>query len=369
MTSNNELKGISQEVLDFANEAAMNEAANFIRPSVEEVRQAATNLINVAKNLKAKNGSVLEQIGSLNYENESAMLNFSKKFITSQQDYLDIMEKVYDFQNIINEFLGQKVLMTYVAISPTTGKVNLYGFEADISHIRPEEAAKSKSKNDDPNIVGRYSQQGVIKRNSVELINTRYAEKGKKTLDDTFQETWQRFRISKAKYKMGGAGYILWKEKNGWDGRKVSGAGPLGEAYVAFFINEYIFPKQIEKAVKTFILDDKMGVAAVDNASGLLKGDVSKGIYQLGVKAKGAQALGYTEIIRYAEEMLKDNHTERYLKDLKERLDKGTPNAVQKLAEFQWNEIEGPNGLITEMDKRIEKIGKTFGDSISIYKR
>ena len=363
-----DLEKISESALDIGNQEVMSEFANFVRPTSEQVRAAAMNLVNEAKTLKTKNGSVLEQMNSLNYDSEYDVLNFSKKFVKSQKDYLDLMEKVYDFQNVINEFLGQKVLMTYVAISPTTGKVNLYGFEADISHIRPEEAAKSKSKNDDPNIVGRYSQQGVIKRNSVELINTKYAENGKKTLDDTFQETWQRFRISRAKHKMGGAAYILWKEGSNWDGRWISGAGPLGEAYVAFFINEFVFPKQIEKAVKTYIINEKMGVAAVDNASGLLKGDVEKGVLQLGVKARGAQALGYTEIIKYAEELLKETNVETYLQGLKEKLDKGTPNAVKELTEFQWNEIEGPNGLLTTLENRVNKIGKQFGNSIVIHK-
>ena len=167
---------------------------------------------------------------------------------------------------------------------------------------------------------------------------------------------------------MGGAAYILWKEGSNWDGRWISGAGPLGEAYVAFFINEFVFPKQIEKAVKTYIINEKMGVAAVDNASGLLKGDVEKGVLQLGVKARGAQALGYTEIIKYAEELLKETNVETYLQGLKEKLDKGTPNAVKELTEFQWNEIEGPNGLLTTLENRVNKIGKQFGNSIVIHK-
>ena len=361
------LDDISQSVLDLGNKAAIEEAKNFVKPSMEQVKQAAKELVEYATLLKEKNSGVLEQLNSLNYENENSVLNFSKKMIQSETEYLNLMDKVYNFQNIANEFLGQKVLMTFVAVSGSTGKVDLYGFEADTSHIFVEKTAEGKG----ANYAGRYSKIGVIKRNSQKLINSNYESSGgKKTLDNTFQETWQRFRMSKARYKMGGAAYILWKKGNSWDGRWISGAGPLGESYVAFFIDEYVFSNVIETAVSDFILNNKYGVAAVDNASGLLKGDVKKGIYELGVKAKGAQALGYTEIIGYANELLQASNIDVFLKDLKKKLDEGTPNAVKKLTEVQRQELEGPNGLLTDFEKRIEKIGMNFGEGgVSVWKK
>ena len=50
--------------------------------------------------------------------------------------------------------------------------------------------------------------------------------------------------------------------------------------------------------------NSKYGVTAADNISGFLEGDISKGNIQYGVKAKGATALGYMDIIRYAQEIL-----------------------------------------------------------------
>jgi hypothetical protein len=73
------------------------------------------------------------------------------------------------------------------------------------------------------------------------MINSSYNDNEKATLDRTFQEVWQRYRISKNKIQLGGAAYIIWYLSTSPDGVWISGAGPLGEAYVAFFINNYVF--------------------------------------------------------------------------------------------------------------------------------
>ena len=307
-------------------EKALEEFRKDITPSAEEVRQSARDLVKEARDLQIKHNAVGQQLASLDTSSEASVLNFSKKVVTSKKEYMDLMDKVYKFQNVVNYFMGKQVLMTFAYISPKTGKVDLFAFDADVEHLTPDQASKSHG----GDLSGRY-RGGVIKKNSSKLINKEYDEHGKKTLDNTFQEVWQRFKISKMKYKMGGAGYILWHHNNKWDGRWVSGAGPLGEAYVAFFMNEYVFTNMIESAVATFILHPRYGVSQVDNASGFLKGDVTKGQFELGVKIQGASAMSYIEIIQYAYQILQETDIKGYLESLNKKLADGVKNATKEI--------------------------------------
>jgi hypothetical protein len=104
--------------------------------------------------------------------------------------------------------------------------------------------------------------------------------------------------------KLRGAAYILWRYRGEWDGAWISGSGPLGEAYVAFFLNNYKFNSAIEASVRTFMTNKRYGAINADSASGFLKGDVVKGAAQFGVKTLGAQTMSYLEVIEYAKEIL-----------------------------------------------------------------
>ena len=349
------IKNSVQEASNIAIGQALEEFKKNISPSAEEVKRAAHDLVQEARLLQTKHAAVGQQLASLNTESEASVLNFSKKVVTSKQEYLKLMDKVYKFQNIVNYFLGKQVLMTFAYISPKTGKVDLYAFDADVEHLTPDQASSSHG----GDISGRY-RAGVIKKNSSKLVNTNYDNNGKNTLDKTFQEVWQRFRLSKMKYKMGGAGYILWRQNNKWDGRWVSGAGPLGEAYVAFFMNEYVFTGLIESAVATFILHPKYGVAQVDNASGFLKGDVTKGQFELGVKIQGASAMSYVEIIKYAYQILQQTDIRKYLDNLQEQLKEGVAqNAIKLIPDDIVADFKS-SGFMDLLEDRVMNVAGTF---------
>lgn len=337
-----------KEIIDLCKKETYEQVKDEILPSLNEVKVKAQELLDEARRLDNNFNSLLSSMNSINTEDELKVLKFSKDMVKSEKDYKMIMTKVFDFQNILNKYLGQEVLMTFVYISPSSGKVELYGFEADMSHITLDKTSEERG----GQFSGRY-RGGLIKNNSRRIINSDYNEKGKQTLDSTFKEVWQRFRISKSKLKMGGGAHIYWKKENGkWDGRYITGAGPLGEAYLAFFVNEYIFTNMMEPAVEDYILNKDYGVVQVDNASGFLKGDVTKGKLQFGAKINGAQAMGYVDIIKYAAGLVKSLNPDEYLKNLKEKLDKGTPNAVYNLKENIDKTVE--NEILNEIQKRID---------------
>lgn len=356
MADNNIFDSISREMLDLGKNDIFKAIEPNLRPSADQVKIAAKDLTDYAITLQAKyGGNVSEQLASLNTANEQSVLNFSKKYVQQATEYSELMTKVFEFQNKANEFLGQRIIMTFVAITPTTGKVTLYNMDNSVNDLSISKASSTRG----GYLTGRMSSLQKIKNASKEIIDSsQEMVAAKESLDMTFQEVWQRYRISKAKLKLGGAAYIMWNI-DGWDGRWISSAGPLGEAYVAFFINKYIFSKEIEYSVKDYMTNNSYGAKNADNASGFLKGDVSQGAAQFGVKIKGAQPLGYTDIIKFAQEIQQVTDVEQYLKALSQKLeDNSSQNMVKDLSSSLNKEYES---LISDLEKRIDKIGTTFG--------
>lgn len=362
--ANNDFIDISQKMLDVGKEEVFQEIDQELRPSADDVKLAAKQLTDYAYSLQLKyGGSIGDQLASLNMNNEQTMLNFSKKYVQQASEYSNLMKEVFNFQNKVNEFLGQKIIMTFVAITPTTGKVTLYNMENSVADLSIGKSASSRG----GYISGRISSLQKIKNamTSKQIIDSsQEAIQSKESLDMTFQEVWQRYRISKAKLKLGGAAYIMWNI-DGWDGRWISGAGPLGEAYVAFFINRYIFSKEIEHSVKDYITNENYGAQTADNASGFLKGDIVKGAAQFGVKVRGAQPLSYMDIINYAQEIQQVSDIEQYLQTLSQKLDKEkSNNMVKELSEVLGKEYEQ---ILDDIQDRINHIGTTFKSDGSIY--
>ena len=348
---------IAREMLDINKAESLQAIDEVLRPTAEEVKRSAQELINYASSLQAKYGlTVADQLATLNTASETSVLNFSKKYVKEKAEYQQLMTHVFNFQNLANEFLGQKIIMTFVAISPSSGKVTLYNMDNSVEDLTIDKAARSRG----GHITGRISSLSKIKNASKDIVNTGYNENAKSRLDDTFQEVWQRYRISKNKKKLGGAAYILWY-LGSWDGVWISGAGPLGEAYVAFFVNNYLFSNKIEPNVRDFMLNPQYGSIKADNASGFLKGDIVKDAAQFGVKIKGAQPMSYMDVIKYAQELLAASNVETYLKNLQVKLEnEGEQNMVKPLSEFAQSSYES---LIEEMQNRLKQIGSEFSSN------
>lgn len=324
----NSVKEVAEEMVQEAIELSELEMQKLITPSAEEVRRAAQELVDCATALQEKNSQSL--LDNMNLDNEAKVLKFSTKMVQQKEEFTDLMRKVLEFQNISNRFLGQQVQMTFVDIS-RSGHVTLYAVDNTVEELALDRASTSHG----GGITGRYKRRTIIKA-AQQIVNSKYNEQ---SLQDTFSEVYSRYKISKNLIrKLRGAAYILWKERGKWDGVWISGAGPLGEAYVNFFVNEYIFGSSMEKNVKDYMLNGKYGAVKADNASGLLQGDVTKGSLEFGVKINGATALGYVDIIKYAKELLEASDVKNFLLGLK-----------QKLAS------EGVNNMVKPLENRIDE--------------
>lgn len=348
MLDNGDFTGIAQEVTDMAVNESMEAVGEALAPSTEEVRAAARELLQYAQQLSVQNGTVAEQIANLNTESESSVLNFSKKMVKSKEEFVNLMKRVDTFQNIVNAFLGQVVQMVFVWVG-SGGQVKLYSLSNSVESLGIDKTSSKRG----GLYTGKY-RNGIAKRMG-ELIQAQN-NYNQSSLDDTFKEVWARFNISKAKLKLRGAALILWNLNGTWDGRWISGAGPLGEAYVSFFLNEYVFSGGMEYNVMDFMTNSSHGAELADNASGFLQGDVTKGNIEYGVKMNNAQSLGYIDIIKYAQEVLETTDVKAYLQNLKEELNaKGIKNMVRPIAEKMKDEYEpGLQAIQNAVAKRIE---------------
>ena len=272
---------------------ATQEAAESIKAKEQLVRDAAMAVVNCARNIQGNDTKKYLTQGA-----EKDLLSLPKKMVKTKEQYKDLMNYVFDLQIKVNDFLGQEVQMVFVYVDPKTGQATLHKVDHNVNHLKMRKASKKKG----GGLSGSYRFNKAERDHMTKLTNSLYDSS---SLDSTFSEVYYRFQVSKRTVSLGGAAYIMWREGSGWSGVRVSGGGPLAEAYAAFFLNEYVFGgEDMENNVKTFMTHSKYGATNVDATSGFLQGDITKGNVEYGIKSMGASAMGFSDIVIYAQEIL-----------------------------------------------------------------
>jgi hypothetical protein len=123
-------------------------------------------------------------------------------------------------------------------------------------------------------------------------------------LDATEQSIYSRWQIAKAHTKKTRYLPILWQTASGWAGAKVNNLGTIAEAYVNFYINQYVFASHLEENVGVYIMHPEYGAYAVDNASGFLIGDTSIGNIHFAVKKESASPMNLKKVYQETKAIL-----------------------------------------------------------------
>ena len=297
--------GIGMEGAEVAFEESSQAIAKDIVVTAESIKQAARDVLKVAELLHDKEESkrdLAEKMESAQGDDVvvEIALEMQKKDVESAQDYKYLMSKVFILQNQVNLYLGQPVQMVYV-YRGANGEVELWRMDNTVEDLSVGKAAASKG----GEWRGRYmlskkKLQDFQSRGLAELIkNENYDASG---LNATYKDILFRKKVSKNTIGGGSTFIILWNEGNGWEGVKVSSEGVLAESYAGFYLNSVVFDSGPETNVKIFMTAAPHGAIHVDNAPGFLEGDVSVAgsNTQYGIKARGASALGYIQIIQEA---------------------------------------------------------------------
>lgn len=270
---------IAEAALELGLTDLAEELKHTVQPTKEEVKLAAQDFCNKYKDA--------EQIYR-NWLQSEGRTKHSKRM--KQAIQLQYVREAFDkFQNIINLYFHQVMLVMYVYMAPETGLVQLATTENSIQNLRVN-----------PNYgqVEYYLQD--IQQSLFELDDY-----DSTALDAAESSIYTRWEIAKQKCKRARYLPILWY-LGAWEGALVNNLGTIAEAYVNFYLNKYKFSNILEQDVKTYITNSSYGAMAVDNASGFLIGDVSHKGLHFAVKKQSASPMNLKKVYDVVNKILLD---------------------------------------------------------------
>lgn len=272
------------------------------------------------------------------YQNQVKLLPEKTIAATMQKLQLKkdlIYKDFFQLQNLMNLFIYQKVLMTYVHVDPVTGQREIRLFDNDISHLEATEVS---------NYGRSYAKLGYDVAERYQQLRNSLSDSDNEGLQVTAAEVEARY----VKYK----GRILWQLDNEWVGYKLYNRGPINEAFTAFYIKEVQLNNGLNENVNQFMTSqDPQGVIYADNANGFLIGDVSLGGLQFAVKGAFGSPQSFTTIINWLKKIKEQDFSFASLKEFIER--------------FKYAEQEKATKLVKPMTKRsIEAMVRYHGDNL-----
>lgn len=228
--------------------------------------------------------------------------------ITASKQKLDLKKNLiykdfFALQNLINLFIYQKVIMTYVHVDPVTGYRELRIFDNDIANLSVTEV-NQYGKN--------YAKLSYDMQERYLQLKNSLPEENNAGLQNTAAEVEARY----AKYK----GRILWQLNNDWIGYKLYNRGPINEAFTAFYLHEVQLKNGLNENIHQFMTSvNPQGVIHADNANGFLLGDISVGGLQFAVKGAYGSPQNFATIVNWLKKIKEDNFSFQALKEFIER--------------------------------------------------
>ena len=291
-------------------------------------------LVQEIEKLEQVNARYREKLKALNVDPEEVieyMDNRNRKRELLNSNRLKTRYKnLFHFQEVLNAYLGQKIVMLYVVegenSTPTILEMKSHkvlNFGTSLSNLG--------------RVSGIYNPSAEMRANKklFEKFDYDTPEDELNRVNEIYAEVIKRrFESSKAATKEK-KNYLMWKENNMWQKLRVIGKGEVNEAYAAIILKRKtgIFSGEIEGDVGRYAIPY---ILDVDNMSGLLSGDVSIGDVEYGVKSKGASTLGYIQIAKLAKEIAfsKEPYTKERLLEVQKSMGgdrrNGLYNAIEE---------------------------------------
>lgn len=320
----------------------------------EEVEYRAKILVEQAERVGAKQS--LDKFKPTENFTPQDSFKFVKNMINNINDYKELLKSVLHFQSSANRFLGHEMKIVYTSTN-SNREITLYEIDID-----PENLDKVLSF-DSYDLNARFRSLTSTKiLNSLEEKDSYQKEGHLQALNDTYSEVYYRYQRSKAILTMQSSFIILWKQNKRWHKLFVNSAGVLGEAYANYFFHRktMLTDKEVEEQVRIYAKE----MEEVTNAPGFLQEDVAINAFlSYGIKGEGASIMGISDIIKYAQDMLK-NTGQIYtnLINLKKRLYENDAKYTQLAQEV----TKQNKHLIKEKyQKEYEKLQKDIGKYIN----
>ncbi len=216
----------------------------------------------------------------------TTLLKLQKEFI-----YKDF----FNIQNLINQFLGQTIAMTYVHIDEF-GKREIRISENNIEHLAIT-IGQTWSKG------SKYAKLSYVVQDNYEKLQNTLPKEDNEKLQAAAAEVESRYHKHRKK--------VLWEwVPSSWKGYRLNNMGPVNEAYVNMYVHNIKLTNPLEKDINDFMLDGSYGAIKADATRGFLIGDVAKNGVQYAVKGIFGSPQGTKEIISAFKAMEKDNFSE-----------------------------------------------------------
>lgn len=342
---NSELGDIINEMESLAETEEVSGVADLLDPELMKIRVSAANYLTIMQSyenqLKDFQQLLLTQKRiRQSVHKDKNVYNIMDEYIKNKDEIntfliSDIPRKIYEssfrFQEDVNAFLEQEIIMTFV----------YDGAEGPELYRMKSEDLLSYEYSSGDKLAARYritqnmlSDTTVLEKLKTASDKINYNESG---LKSTYREVLDRYRIS----KMHSRHVVLWNLEDEWQGMNVSSEGDIQEAYAGFVLLNKPSPSfndMMEIMVRDYMVH---GVANVDNISGLLQGDITMGQYEYGIKSAGASVLGLKQMRDLAELIMKDSFSKEKLLQHKDRLaQKGVRrNKMEQYVEEKYNDI------------------------------
>lgn len=312
-TDSSTLDAVDKALLDSIDKPV----SDAIKGNLIALRAAAAHYVSTVEVLQAKVTefeNLLRHQQSLRRANKSGF-NDMDEYIRGRDQVRaflnsDIPKRLYEenmnFQQVLNNFLGQKVSMVFV-FENSDGEPELYEITSE-DVLKYDYSSSNK-------LVARYRGDADALNHAMKRLQLsaewNFNLAG---LKSTYAETLYRYRCSRQVNKR----IVLWQNPyNEWHAMKVSAEGDINEAYASIVIlnrKEPSFNNNMEINIEQFLNE----VAQVDNISGLLQGDVTNGNIEYGIKSAGASTLSLKQIIKIAYQIVNDeNFSQEKLEKIK----------------------------------------------------
>ena len=227
------------------------------------------------------------------YENTPKNIGTIGQYLTRLRNQKEfIYAEFFEIQNLINAFLGQRIVMTYVHVDDE-GRREIRISDNDISHLGINQGIMW---NGNPFYKLGYDvqQQYSTLKNSLPMEDNL-------TLQETAMEVERRYLENKKR--------VMWYWGR-WKGYQLKTKGPINEAFVNMYVHNVILRKGLEGNIDTFMLDEQYGARNADATKGFLIGDVSKDGIQYAVKGQFGSPQGIKEITKEFKKLIAEDFSE-----------------------------------------------------------
>lgn len=300
---------------------------------------------NLFLTIRKKIESFLEKVEFYEKDNTNNLGSISQQIARLKAKKEFIYADFFEIQNLINAFLGQRIIMTYVHVDDE-GKREIRIADNDIMHL-----TISQGTNWGGNPFYKLS---YVVDNHYQVLKNSLPEKDNNTLNNTAMEIERRYIEYKKR--------ILWYYPNYWKGYKMSNRGPINEAFVNFYIHNIQLNNSMEKNIDIFMLDNEYGAINADATKGYLIGDVTKDGVQYAVKGLFGSPQGTKDIIKAFQKLLKEDFSEDAFKQF---INKYTIEEMNKNYKPQIKELS-TRSINSYINYHKEKIFKDIKINISV---